>query len=306
VAQEGAAPILAPPGDKPVVVIRGGKEQLENFLLEGFQLEAAGKEIAIQLADWVPGARLSRLDIRGFSRAGIMLDGVQTFGAENDRIVLENLTFRDAGPQAVGVLFQRKSEDAAHIRIKQGRFLAPLAAGIQIDTGTIDLEILESIFFHSQVGIRLAGTGRTWRDVVVAFNTFYENDRALVFTHMPGPSSSGLGFHNNLFVGSHVADAVVENDFNLAHFLAMYGTSPAGVGHNWTTRPQPDPIPPGELTTLFEGAQGRRAVADLQFQSLDPSSPNFLAPSPGSAHRQVGTSLDRRKFGDQIGAVRAR
>jgi hypothetical protein len=231
---------------------------------------------------------------------------VQTFGAENDRIVLENLTFRDAGPQATGVLFQRKSEDAAHIRIQQNRFLGPLAAGIQVDTGVIDLEILESVFFQTQAGLRLSGAGRTWRDVVVAFNTFYESERGIVFTHMPSPSSSVFGFHNNLFVGSQGADAVIEQGFNLPQFLAMLGTTPGGMGYNWTTRPQPNPAPPGELLNLFDAAQGRFAVAELQFQSLDPMNPAFLAPAEGSPQRQVGTFLDRHKFGTQIGAIRPR
>jgi serine/threonine-protein kinase len=304
VAEEGAAPVLAPPGEKPIVILGGGKEQLENFLLEGFQLDARGKEVAVQVAGWIPGMRLHRLEIRGFSRCGLLLDGVQTFGAENDRILLEKLTFRDAGPQATGVLFQRKQEDAAHIRIQQCRFFGPLDVGIQVDSGVIDLEILESLFVQMQTGIRLAGAGRTWRDVLLAFNTFYENDRGLVFSHMPSPSSSGFGFHNNLFFGSKAADAVIEQGFNLQQFLATLGTIPGGVGYNWTTRPKPNPAPPGELLNLFDTAPGRFAAADLRFQSVDPMNAAFLAPAEGSPQRKVGTFLDRRRFGEQIGAIR--
>lgn len=306
VAEDGPPAILAPIGSEPIVVVSGGKEQVENFRLEGFHLLATGKDVAIQLSDWVPAAKLKRLRISGFKESGILLDGTQTFGAESDRIVLEDVSFRDAAPEAAGVRFRRKAEDPMHVRLQRCRFLTPLAAGVTIESGVIDVEILESIFFGTRTGIRLEGADRTWRDVVLAFNTFYENDRGVVLANMPGAGSSGFGFHNNLFVGSQTADALVEKDYVANALFSMFRSTPGGASHNWTTRPKLEAPPPQQLSFLFENVQGRFGVADLQFQSLDPEHADFLAPAANSPHQHVGTLLDRRKFGDQIGAVRGK
>lgn len=306
VAEEGPPPILAPPGPEPIVAINGGKEQIENFRLEGFDLHGSGRETTILLSGWTPALKLRRLRIGGFSASGVLFDGTQTFGADNDRIVLEDLSFRDAGADAVGIRFQRKADDPMHVRVQRCRFLPPLAAGISFNSGAIDVEILESIFFSTKSGVRLEGTGRTWRDLILAFNTFYDVEQGIVWTNMPGGASHGFGFHNNLFVGSKSADAIVERDFSAGPFFSMCRTTPAAASHNWTSRPKPDPIPPEQLPFLFENMQGRYGASELLFQSLDPENAAFLAPVAGSPQQHAGTLLERRRFGDQIGAVRGK
>jgi len=306
VAEEGPPPILAPTGSEPVVSILGGKERLAGFRLEGFVLEAAGKDVAVRLADWVPSAQLKKLEIRGFNQAGVLLDGALTYGADAERIILDDLTFKNAGPGATGVLLRKKAEDPSHVRVSRCRFLAPLAAGVRVDSSAIDLEVYESIFFRTQTGVRLEGAERSWRDVILQYNLFYENERGLVFTDMPGPDSSGFGFYNNLFIGSQVIDAIVEKDFVVAKFLSMYRTTPGGAGYNWTTRPRQEKPAPNDLVYLFEAIHGRFGVSDVQFQSIDPENPLFMVPTPTSPNRQVGTMLDKKVFGQQIGPLRGK
>ncbi|MGE5191406.1 MAG: hypothetical protein ACM3U2_02820, partial [Deltaproteobacteria bacterium] len=133
------------------------------------------------------------------------------------------------------------------------------------------------------------------------------NDRAIVFTNMPGlQNTTDLGFYNNLFFGSKTADAVVEKDFKERDFLSMYRTSPGGAGYNWTTRPRLDPAKHEELPYLFETLGGGFDKKDVNFVSTDPASPDFLAPAPGSPQRQQGTlpGLHLKNVGPQIGAVR--
>ena len=306
IAEAGPPPLLAPTGPDPIVTVQGGKERLSAFRLEGFHLDATGKDHAIRLADWVPAAQLKQLEIRGFNQAGVLLEGAQTFGADAERIVLEQLTFKNAGPGATGVVLRRKGDDPSHVRIQKCRFLAPLTAGVRVESSLIDLEVLESIFFRTQTGVLLEGAERSWRDVVLAYDTFFENERGLVFTDMPGPDSSGFGFYNNLFVGSQSTDAVVEKNYVVAKFLSMYRTTPGGGGFNWTTRPRQEKPPTEELVYLFEANHGRFGVDDVHFQSTDPDHPEFMLPTPASTNRQVGTMLDKKKFGPQIGALKGK
>lgn len=304
VAEEGPPPVLAPIGPEPAVVVRGGtgKNIVDDFRLEGFRIEAAGKAIAVQLSEWIPGVRLIRLQIRGFQQSGVLIDGAQTYGSEDKRIVLERLTFSHAAPDAVGVVFRESSQAPSHVRVVGCRFIAPLAAGIKIGSNTIGLDIDESIFFRTRSGVVLEGAQREWRDIGFAFNTFYENESALVFSEMPGPNSNGFGFYNNLFFGSRTADAVVKANYNVKTFLSMYRVTPGGSGHNWTTRARDETPLAGDLVYLFETRQGQFGATGLQFRSLDPETPDFLAPVSGSPHAKVGTMLDAKKFGLQIGA----
>jgi hypothetical protein len=312
-ADAGPPPVLAPPGSDPIVVIRptNPTEKVENFHLEGFQLDATGKEVAVELSGWVIGAQLKRLEINDFSKAGLHLNGAQTFSDERDRIVVENVQFRRGGPAAAGAWMTRKTEDPGYIRFNQCRFLGPFDCGIRLETNTQSIEISESIFYETVAGIKFEGTERTWRDVLIAANTFFQNDRAIVFTSMPSGQTADLGFHNNLFFNSKSADVVVEKDYKPPEFFLMYRTSPGGFAFNWTTRPPTDPPRSDEIVTLFDSALGKySAAADIQFLSTDPASPDFLAPAPASPHRQAGTRLSQLKsgkqIGPQIGAVRAK
>jgi hypothetical protein len=201
-------------------------------------------------------------------------------------------------------------EDPAYIRINQCRFLGPLDCGIRLETNVHGIEMSESIFYETQTGIKFDGADRTWRDVLIAADTFYQNDRAIVFTNMPSGQTADLGFHNNLFYGSKTADVVVEKDYKSTDFFTMYRTSPGGFAYNWTTRPLSDPAKPDEIGTLFDSSLGKYSVPDFQFLATDPASPDFLAPAPTSPHRQQGTRLTPSKlgtqFGPQIGAVHSK
>lgn len=303
VAEPGPPPVLAPLGPDPIVAIRASQDMVENFQLEGFHLDATGKEVAVELSEWVLGTQFKQLEIKGFSKAGVHINGAQTYGDERERIIFQNVVFRNAAPAAVGMLFTKKTDDPRYVRVSQCRFLGPMEGGIRIDSGVIGIEISETIFYQTTTGVKLAGEGLMWKDVVFAFDTFFENDRGIVFTNMPGPQSSDLGFYNNLFFGSKTTDVIVERDYKELDFLSLYRTSPGGSGYNWTTRARTDPLKPDEVPYLFE-TRGQFARADVQFLSTDPASPDFLAPTPTSPHRQVDTLLDKRKYGIQIGAVR--
>ncbi len=205
-------------------------------------------------------------------------------------------------PTAAGVWLTHKTDDPAYIRINQCRFLGPFDCGIRLDSNSHGIEMSESIFYEAVTGIRFQGEDRTWRDVLIAANTFYQNDRAIVFTNMPNAQTGDLGFHNNLFVNSKTADVVVEKNYKASDFFLMYRTSPGGIAFNWTTRAPSDPPKSDEISTLFDSSTSRNAVTDLQFLSTDPASPDFLAPPPASPQSQPGTrpSLPQSRFRNTI------
>jgi serine/threonine-protein kinase len=306
VAEPGPPPVLAPSGSDPIVSLRSANGKIENFHLEGFRLDASGKDVAVELSEWMPGARLKRLEITGFGKTGVHFHGAQTYGKEDERIILEAAVFRGAAPSAVGVRISRKNEDSEFIRINQCRFFGPLDCGVLLEANARGIEISESVFADTVTGVKFLGEDRAWRDILIGADTFYQNDRAIVFTNMPSARSTDLQFHNNLFVNSKTADAVVEKDYKPADFFLMYRSFPGGSSYNWTTRPPSDPPKPEELVTLFETLDGKRNAGDLQFLSTDPASPDYLAPTPTAPQRQRGTVLDQKRFGAQIGAVRPR
>lgn len=305
--ESGPPPILAPTGSDPIVVVRTTKDTVNNFHLEGFRLDAAGKEVAVELAEWVLGTQLKRLEITGFSKTGIHVNGVQTYNDARDKIIIENVVFRNAAPAAAGVVFSVKTDAPRYVQVHQCRFLGPLDCGIRIDSDIVGIDIAESIFYQTITGVKLTGAERMFKDLRFASNTFFENDRSIVFTNMPGPQTSDLGFYANLFVGSKTVDAVVEKDFKLKEFLEMHRISPGGSAYNWTTRQRSEPANPDELNYLFESVGADLGRTDIEFASTDPNNPDFLAPTASSPLRKASAAIPQNnKFGPQIGAVRSK
>ena len=297
--------MLAPTGSEPVVVIHPSKGEVNNFHLEGFRVDANGKDYAIELSEWVMGTQLKQLEISGFTKAGVHLNGAQTYSDERERIVIEDVVFRNGAPTAVGILFSQKTEDTRYVQIHRCRFLGPLDCGIRFDCSVIGVDIAESIFYQTTTGVKLTGAERMWQDIRFAADTFFENDRGIVFTNMPVLSTRDLGFYNNLFFNSKTVDAVVEKDFKMSDFLGMFRTTPTGSAYNWTTRARAEPPKPEELPYLFETREGEFDKKDVTFMSTDPASPDFLAPTATSLQRQKGTVASARTNSrTQIGAVR--
>lgn len=302
VVPEGEEATLAPAGPGAIVIVGGGEKSVEDFKLEGFRIDASGKDVAVQFADWIPGAQLKRLQITGYAKSGVMFQGVQSY--HNKLIMVEDVKFGQCAPDAAAILLKKSKEDPSHIKIARCRFVGPMAAGVLLQSQAIDVEIAESIFHQLDTAVKFEGEARVWRDIVFASNTFFQNNRAIDFTNMPAAGSIGFGFYNNLFVAQKTGDVVVEKDLKMSDFPEMYTKRLAGAAYNWTDKPVSS-ASADALTIIFESWGGKSGVADLQFASTDPSNPEFLAPAATSSHRSVG-SIDDKRFGRQIGAIRPR
>ena len=305
---KGQGTVLAPSGPEPVVSVVASQGELPNFQLEDVVIDATGKETGIRLAGNLESSRFANLSIRGFSREGVLLEGVQSFGGVPvvfERILIEGAT----QPQAVGFEMTRRGDLGNNrIRLRGCRLLGPLAAGVRARDEAIDVEVEETIFHQSKVGLHLQGSNPNWRNLLMAANTFHQVGQGVVFDNMPGPATDGLSFFNNLFVESAERDASVAQGFNEAVFLQMFASNPGGIDFNWTTRSAANPPVPSELPSLFVARSGRYGVQP-QFVSVDPGSDDFLRPAPGSPQGNVGQAealLPKKRFGNQVGAVRPR
>jgi serine/threonine-protein kinase len=304
----GQGTILAPPGPEPVVSVVASQGELPNFQLEDLEIDATDKDTAIRLAGNLEASRFVNLSIRGFSREGVSLEGVQSFGGVP--VVFERIVIQEAAQaQAVGFELIRRGEVGNNrIRLRGCRLLGPLAAGLRARDEAIDVEIEETIFHQAKHGVHLQGANPNWRNLLLAANTFHQVGQGVVFDNMPGPATDGLSFFNNLFVESVERDAIVAQGFNEAVFLQMFASNPGGIDFNWTTRPAANPPVPNELPSLFVARNGRYGVQP-QFVSIDPRSDDFLRPAPGSPQGDVGQAealLPKKRFGNQVGAVRPR
>jgi hypothetical protein len=305
---KGQGTVLAPAGPEPVVSVVASRGELPNFQLEDVEIDATGKETGIRLAGNLESSRFANLSIRGFSREAVLLEGVQSFGGVP--VVFERILIQGATqPQAVGFELTRRGELGNNrIRLRGCRLLGPLAAGVRARDDAIDLELEETVFHQSKIGVHLQGANPNWRNLLLAANTFHQVGQGVVFDNMPGSATDGLSFFNNLFVETVERDASVAQGFNEAVFLQMFASNPGGIDFNWTTRPPANPPVPSELPSLFVARSGRYGVQP-QFVSVDPGSDDFLRPAPGSPQGNVGQAealFPKKRFGNQVGAVRPR
>jgi hypothetical protein len=299
VAEEGQEVVLAPVGAAPVVEIKG---KAENFQLKGFRIDGSGKEVAIRVSDWLSQMHLENLVVTGFTQAGIVAAGPQSFGDEREKIVFDNIVFRPGTPQAMGIQLKKGADSPAHVRISGCRFLGPLAIGVLFDADSLDITIANSIFHQAKIAIQLDGASRIWRDIVFSNNTFSQDERGIVFANMPAPGTSGLRFYNNLFLSVKAPAVAVDQGFKEVDFLgSMIYTAGTGIANNWTDAPAPAKPLPSELK-IFGAGGGKMGVTGLTYLSNDPTNSDFLAPAPKSPQASVGGPQAAR-FGPQVGAA---
>jgi hypothetical protein len=225
--------------------------------------------------------------LRGFTEAGLVLQGVSVFG---EPVRVERVRCESNSPSAVGFKIEPRlvgsaADDSKNISIAKCRWDGPLAAGVSIHgKGPYALSVQESLFVETAVGIRFESDGR-WRDITLTNNTFFRCPIGIVFTAMPNPLTSGLAIRRNLFVGTATAEAVVQSGYDESAFLGMLSDPVHGLEWNWSDRPSPAVPAPGEIN-LFAN-QGRRGETGFAFVSTDPKHPQFLAPSQGSPQRSA-------------------
>lgn len=273
-AEEPGGPTLSASGPEPLLDI----SNVRGLKIEGFNLDADGKETGIRLRGKVPQSEISDCTLTGFTKRGILLEGAQ--GSTTDRVLLDHVRLKAAQPAAVGIVLTKGTANPAYVSVDSCRVLGPMATGIVIETSGEDIKLVKNILADVGTGIRIVGEKRTLKYLGVANNSFFKAKQGISFSAMPGEKSEKLSFSNNLFAQVEGPELIVEKGFTDSEFAGFLDPQ---TGNNWTDKPALDP----KMVIFGNGGQ---AAVKYQFQSLDPNNSGFLAPSPTSPQRDAPAS----------------
>ena len=288
---------LSPTGSDPVIRVAN----ISRFTLENLQIDASEKGVAVELSDDLHETRLIQLRVFGFSKSGIVCKGAQGLSFADSQLLLDQLQFDAAAPQAIGIQLDSSPENEVNnLIIRNCRFLHPMQAGITLQgRSPYGIKISGCLFNELTEGIRFDGESQL-RLITVTNNTFQKTRHGILFSQPPHELSTELVFRRNLFIGVGEAEVAVEPKFDEPRFRAMLSPNPPGIQNNWSDRIKPATPKTAELTILFENG-GRQGEQNLLLVSTDPSNPKFLAPTGKSPHQDVaGAQPTEYKW---IGAV---
>ncbi len=288
---EGSQPaVLAPAGGGPVLSL----VSVEQFEIEGFRLDGRGKEVVLELGGYLTGTKINRLVLDDVTGIGILGKG-PSGGLARERLEIDDVVIQGSGNQARGVVLTGgESTATAHVALAGLRLLGPMAVGVSIEDAASNVTIRKSIFSGLEVGVRISGQPRI-RELSLQNNTFYRNNRGIVFETPPDADSDGLVIQRNLFSENTAADAVAANVADIEAVTRLL-TSQGGVTEfNVTSREEPA----SNAVDLFSNA-GKRG-AELTFASTDASQPAFLAPTAdGPAAKVSDASGDAETYAGAV------
>jgi serine/threonine-protein kinase len=308
VADGVTRPILKGSGNGPVVSLVA----VEDFRLQGFEIDASGKDVAIKVAGMVPGTTFHDLQISGYRKIGIHGQGAR--GLNGDELIIEKIDLRPGDGASVGIRLNGEGDnESVRTFVRNCRMFGPQEAGVVIDGGCNYVELREIVIDQAAVGVHLTGGPMRWRDLMIANVTFYECSRAgIAFSDMPAPggglSGTSMAFCRNLFAKCSGPELLIEKGFTTGDHDKQFDNSLTKSGgaieQNWSDRQEPARVESGERELIhrepFEGTR-RQRVPSFSFVSTDRNSADFLATKNGTPYANIGgPKLGTKKY---IGAV---
>ena len=270
VGEGGTPAVLNPSGNGPVFALTN----TENFRLEGFEIDASGRDNAVELTGDVDRSALTNVTISGYSKAGIRSN--EASGSVNEEFVIENVRFNPSGDNSVGIVFA--GGEASRFQMIGCRFFGPQNSAIVFEAGASFVTIKDSIISQAGMGITFAGVDVNLRNISIFNNTFHEcSTAALHFSAAPSQSafgSSELAVHRNIFSRPGGAEVIIEKGYELKAFQKFVSTGTGGIQFNWSDRPTV-----ANQTTEWEVVlRPEQRVSAFQFVSTDRDSADFLRP----------------------------
>lgn len=275
---------LAPPGSGPAIRLVG----IENFGVHGFDIDASGKDVAIEMSGYLNRTALKDLNVSGFSKTGIAMKGA--VGFSNDEIILEKIDLRGAGSTTAGIHLTSGENGTGRIKVLNCRLFGPQENGFLFETDVTYVEMRENIIADAGVGMAFNGGPLTLKDVQILNTTFYKCSRGgIIISHMPPlggglAGSGGLAIHRNLFAQVNGPELLVENDFDDKKFDQFFSAAGGGVEQNWSDRQQAADINAGQR----EISRENHRVQSIEFSSTDDDSPDFLTLKENSPYVRIG------------------
>jgi eukaryotic-like serine/threonine-protein kinase len=265
ICKEGTA-VLYPDGGKAVISL----SNCQNISIDGFQIKAQDKSVAIKLSGILNGTSLKNLDVSGFTKTGIECSQIRG-SSRTERVVLENIVLKESKQDPSGITISGSDPDLSFISLEKISFLSPMKTGIQIEGELFDVKISNCRFNKLNDGIVIASS----RPKIVSFyinnNTFNElKGNSVIFNGMPASQSKENGIFKNIFSNGASSDIVMKQSpwskniftdkFNILNFV-----------HNFTTRKNSNLTQ--EIPVFTDGKNFATAI---EFSSTDPSSNLFL------------------------------
>jgi serine/threonine protein kinase len=273
---------LKPPGTGPALRV----VSVEHLQIDNVRIDAAGKDVAVELEGFLDRSRISNAVITGFRTTGILGKGLA--GVARDEVVFDQIDLRPANPGAVGIKLTSGKASTGRIQISDCRLFGPQAAGLLLDNGALGLEVRRTIIDQADLGISFAGGPMEWRDVRVVNCTFYQNKQAAIhFSDMPVNGTSGLEFRRNLFAALKGPEMKIASGYNDQAFDPFLSTQLGSVDFNWSDRSQAANPENGERELIADSEGRERRVSTIEFFSTDRDADDFLTLQRGNALSHV-------------------
>ena len=288
-------------GSGPVIRLVG----ISHFGIQGFDVDASGKDVAIEMSGYLSRTSLKDLTVSGYSKVGVSMKGV--VGFSNDEIILEKVDLRCAGRATAGIHFTSGENGTSRIKVLNCRLFGPQDVGLLFETDVTYVELRENIIADAGVGISFNGGPLTLKDVLVLNTTFYKCSRGgMIISQMPVAGgglggSSGLAIHRNLFAELNGPELLIENDFDDKKFDLLFSAAGGGVEQNWSDWQQAADIKAGQREIVHRENQRIPTVA---FSTTDDKSLDFLTLKKDTPYANIGgAKLDTKPY---IGARSAK
>lgn len=285
---------LAPSGSGPAIKLVG----IKFLQIQGFDVDASGKDVAIELSGYLNRSSLKDLNVSGFSKVGIAMKGAAGFNGEE--IMLEKIDLRGAGGTTAGIHLTPGENDTSRIKILNCRLIGPQENGLLAESDVTYLEMRENIIADAGVGIAFPNGPLTLKDVQVLNTTFYKCSRGgIILGQMPTPpggisGSGGLAISRNLFAQVDGPELLIENDFDDKKFDRYFSADGGGVDQNWSDRQQAADIKAGQREIVHRENQ---RVPSIQFSSTESDSDDFLKLKKNTPYaRVVGAKLKTKLY----------
>lgn len=312
--QDGVSrPKLTGAGTGPVVKI----VDAEFFGLEGFDIDASGKDVAIEISGAVPRTVLTDLNVTGYRKTGILCRAASGDPGVNDVLKIEQVKLKPGEATSTGIRFQAEGDlSAARTTVRGCRILGPQEYGIVLDGGSSQVELRETIVDQAAIGVYFTGGSMSWRNLMVGNMTLHKYTQAgIAFSDMPSPgggfAGTSMSFHRNLFAAGTGPELVVEKGFATEDddkmFDSFLATTGKAIDQNWTDNQTPAVVSQGEYEIILRAPAEptQQRVRSFNFISTDPGNhQDFLAIRKGSPYANIGGPRQETK--PYIGAVAPR
>ncbi len=280
-ANGSTRPKLQPAGDEPAISVRNrAGVTIEGLSIALNQFAATSRGVVISGNS--PKCRIKNCLISNIGQAGVEV--MEVAGAEaGEGIMIEGLTFQNAGSGSFGVLISGK-EASRHVTVQRCKFVGPMGAAIAVQAPVESLAIRQCAVSGATTAVRFA-EAVLLKEVVIehcSFKLTKQSMAGLLFDAMPADGSSGFSCRNNLFAGQKPPEVLIEKNYDPKKFDQLISTDKPS-DNNWSDRAIP------AKAAINERDMIEQRVPVIEFADASKSSSDlYLVPKAGVEYKSAG------------------